>query len=121
MAITADEARELMHGSMERKGLIFRAVLAWICGRINVAIENAAESGYGHICYEVIKGKTAIKYFPLIAQLYEKDKYVVMYCIYRREMAIIWNWDQLSELNKRDYLKAFYDYHTDGISMPGSY
>ena len=115
MAITADEARELMRGSMERKGIIFKIRLAWICGRLNQKIEHAAEMGEGHYFYETENRNIAKMYFPLMAKFYEAEGYIVIYDEYHKSLGIFWDWDKLSGWKQRDFLQDYDDYHTKGI------
>lgn len=76
--MTAEEARELSHGSMKHKGFFFKLRLNWMCGIINKKIENAAELGKTYLnIWE--NTDTARKYFPLIAEMYSKLGYVVGY------------------------------------------
>lgn len=76
--ITAEDARKLTEGSMKYKGLWFKIKLNWMCGRINKLIENTAERGDTSIEIQT-SSDTAIKYFPLIAHLYENYGYIVAY------------------------------------------
>lgn len=77
--LTADEARILTKGSMDHKGLIFKARLAWTCGRINKQIEKAAELGETDVTICGISKRFARQYFPILAQLYEDEGYFVCY------------------------------------------
>lgn len=109
-SITAQEARELQSGSMKRKGYFFRMRLAFICGQLNSNIEMCAE--YGNYSAHVRASKsTARKYYPLMAQIYEKLGYYVLYKDSQysyNDFYVCWDPDKIS-----DRVKGQYDYHTD--------
>jgi len=98
--MTADEAKELMSGTLKHKGLIFKARLAWTSGIINKQIENAAESGKSEI--RIFKSKEfSEKYYLLIAQFYNDLGFSVLYNSGRyfkgdNEMLISWGLDDYS-------------------------
>lgn len=77
--MTANEARELTKGSMDRKGLIFKARLAWTCGILNKKIEEAAELGKTEVTVSGVRSKFARRYFSILAQTYEDEGYFVCY------------------------------------------
>ena len=97
--MTADEAKTLMSGTMEKKGLLFRTRIAWVCGMLNKTIENAVERGKGEIRFYSSKNFSE-KYYPLLAQIYNDLGYSVFYNVghYNKsdnEMLISWNLDSL--------------------------
>ena len=112
--MTAEEARELMDGSMKYKSIAFKLYLNWICGRINKKIEKAAELGNPQVIIKFNLYKIAKYYFPIITQLYEKQGYHVVYTFYRQEMRIIWDLSSISQHEIKEMTGVysnFYDHH----------
>ena len=119
--MTADEARELVNGSMKYKGLFFKLKLSWMCGRINQEIEKRAEKGGMEI--EVTKNSADAKqYYPIIAQLYEKQGYFVAYnSRYDSFNKMLISWEDFTKLDLytlQVYLESDrYQYHTKSFDQ----
>lgn len=122
--MTAEEAKELSKGSMQRKGPFFKARLAWMCGRINQKIEKAAELGEYKI--EIHAGKKfAKRYYPVICLLYEQRGFFVAYRTTDssrtwNEMVISWedftDFTKISNYQLYVYLKGDrYEHHTESF------
>ena len=111
--MTAAEAKELMNGSMNYKGIWYRARLAWICGTINKKIEYYAEHGYNKT--EIRKNKNFAEiYYPMLAKLYEKNGFLVCYDTYLEyynSFYIIWDFSKIPDWWKEKYYNKF-NYHT---------
>lgn len=104
------EAMELTKGSVKRKGILFKAKLAWYCGRLNYKIENSAELGQSDASLDKVNKRNAKLYFPLMAQYYEDDGYFVCYqnnYDYYNTFRVFWNKDK-----RPGDLRYGYDYHT---------
>lgn len=119
--MTANEARELTKGSMDRKGLIFKARLAWTCGILNKKIEEAAELGKTEVTLHDISKRFAKQYFPILTQLYEDEGYFVCYTDSKSHSNIfVLSWADFNTLSRSklyDWLHEGsyhygYSYHT---------
>lgn len=108
-AITADEAKQLMTGSMERKGWFFKLRLYYFCGLLNVNIEYAAEHKKNDAAIRVSKNAAA-QYYPLMARFYENLGYYVRYDLsYERNLFVIcWEPEKIPQ----DQKDMVWDYHT---------
>ena len=105
--MNAHEAMELTKGSIKRKGWLFKMRLAWLCGRLNHAIENNAELGRGYAQLNNINRHTALLYFPIMAKLYEADDYFVCYTHYYtygyNKFVVFWNKNEIPYDVKYNY------------------
>lgn len=119
--MTADEARELVNGSMKHKGLFFKLKLSWMCGMINQEIEKRAEKGGMEI--EIDKNSADAKqYYPIIAKLYEKQGYFVAYnSRYGNFNKLLISWEDFTKLDNftlHAYLESDrYQYHTKSFDQ----
>lgn len=123
--MTADEARKLTKGSMDHKGFIFKARLAWTCGLLNKKIEEAAELGETEVTMSGVGRKFARRYFSILAQTYEDEGYFVCYAdntAISNAFTISWadfsklSWSKLRQwFIKSPYNGINYTYHTEAF------
>lgn len=83
--MTADDAREIMTGSMQNKFVFYKAKLTFICGMLNKYIDSSARIGDSSAGIKSKGDVLAKKYYPLMAKLYEDRGFVVAYNIASRE------------------------------------
>lgn len=110
--MTAAEAKELMKGSPEYKGLWFKCRMNWFCGIINKKIENDAELGNSLTSITVYSDKTARRYFPLMAKYYEDLDFYVVYSFSDNRFRVIWDLSNFSEYTLHQLkTDSYYDHH----------
>lgn len=110
--MTAEEARELMNGSMNYKGIWYKIRLNWFCGCINRRIERAAELNQKYIKFIVSHEDTARQYFPVIARFYEELGYYVAFSYHHGSLKIYWDLSDLSRYTIEELCHGeYYDYH----------
>ena len=83
--MTADDAREIMTGSMQNKFVFYKAKLTFICGMLNKYIDSSARLGDSCAGIKSKGNVLAKKYYPLMAKLYEDRGFVVAYNIASRD------------------------------------
>ena len=109
-AITADEAKQLMAGSMDRKGWFFKLRLYYLCGVLNANIEYAAEHKM-NVVHITLNENAARQYFPLMAQFYENLGYYIRYDIGHgtNRFDVCWEPEKIPSHEKA----MGWDYHTN--------
>lgn len=117
--MTAEEARSIMEGSMHKKPLPYRMRIAYLCGTLNKYINSCAMVGEGWTGVVIGNVRSAQKYFPVMARLYESQGYVVSYNIVTKgekesDFTVYWDFtrcssEEVNEFNSSQYHScAFY-------------
>ena len=111
--MTAEEMREIMHGSMRNKFMFYKAHLTFVCGVLNKSIDNAARIGDGSVC---IKKDYAFakKYYAHMARLYESKGFAVSYSIQTESgncFNVYWDMTTITKKELDRFMNS--EYHTD--------